>query len=223
MDQHTTSNDGLTARPADPAAGATDDRLRAVLALMDAARQARASWWRDAELRDADARGRDDRSDRRDDLADERDRAALRRDADAAIREQAAADLAINAHERLDAQDAADIELVLAHTQAATDLAQIFTDLRALPSVPASTIDRARAAIELHLDRAYAAVLAIGMDRRQVRDDLGVIAQHLDAATADRLNGTDDRDEATALRQAARSDRGRAGADRQAAAIDRAR
>ncbi|WP_048552358.1 hypothetical protein [Nostocoides japonicum] len=198
-----------------------DARTHAVEARLREAEQTRRPWWRDAERRDADAEQRDGTSRGRDDDADARDAAAERRDTDAAIREQAAVDLTTTAHARLDAQDAADTDLTAAHAESVAALGRTFDQLRAVPGMPTEVLDSAQVVLEGHLARAYLALDAIGAERREVRDDLRDVAQHLGADTIDRLAAMQDRALAAGDRHAARNDREYARTDRQMAAVDR--
>jgi hypothetical protein len=200
----------------------SDVQLGQLLEQLAAARAARPAWWRDAEQHDEHAANRDEASRDRDHAALARDAAATQRDGDASDREQAAVDLAARAYARLDGHDAVGAAAEVAHVRHLAELQRVFDDVRSLPGVPTTVIDALQLDVELLMDSAYVSTLAMALERDHERNDLRSIAQHLDAATRDRLVASQDRAAAAADRHAADTDRQHSLSARQRAALQRA-
>jgi hypothetical protein len=182
--------------------------------------QPRPGWWVQAQDRDVSDLEGDERAEERDQAAAERDIAATRREKAAGEREQHAADLAVQAHERLDKHSQDDLA-PLVHAEALRkdegSLERIRELLQSQPEL-AAVFDR----VQRHVDELYVALLFSGYQQDEARSNLRSLAQLLAAAAADRREAEHDRAHARTDRSDAKHDRDNARTGRQQSAIDRA-
>lgn len=174
------------------------------------------SWWVGAEERDTRSDAADRDAEERDTAARARDEAAERRGRDARAREELAYERIREVTRRLNAADAGEVRQHLRLQQAAAAIQE------AIDSGADEPLARLLREIGKLLDVQFADVLAAGIQRADLRNDLQHAGQHLAGEADHRSAASADRAAAAADRSAAAGDRDGARTSRRSAAAYRA-